>query len=75
MAVEKASPVKAQVEKAPEVPEPLVYLYLEHPNTLFQLGGVGLPDLTPEGTGYSPSDADIVRTMCMKYGIRYRESA
>lgn len=71
MADEKAVPAKTPVEKA----APLVFLFLEHPHTRFELDNVGLPDLLPTGTGYSAADADIVRMLCLKYGIRYRESA
>jgi hypothetical protein len=65
---EKAAP-KAPVVKAPE----LVTLYLESPHTRFDLSGVGLEDLVPEGTAYSPADADTVRMLCRKYRIRIRE--
>jgi hypothetical protein len=80
MADEKAPTEKASVRKVvsaetgPAAPEPLVYLYLNQPNTRFELGNIGLPDLVQEGTAYKPADADIVRMMCLKYGIRYRET-
>jgi hypothetical protein len=74
---EKAAP-KAPAARVQEVapepaPEPLVFLYLEHPHTCFELSGMGLSDLVPEGTAYSPKDADMVRMMCLKYRIRYHE--
>jgi hypothetical protein len=79
MADEKAPTEKAPVRKAatPEVesaPAALVYLYLNQPNTRFELGNIGLPDLVQGGTAYKPADADVVRMMCLKYGIRYRET-
>jgi hypothetical protein len=65
---EKAAP-KVSTSKAPE----LVTLYLEHPHTRFDLDGVGLEALVPEGTVYPASDADTVRMLCRKYRIRFRE--
>jgi hypothetical protein len=73
---------KAPAEKAPEkttrqavekAPEPVVVLYAE-PHARFELSGMGLEDLVPEGTGYSARNADIVRTLCRKYGVRFREA-
>lgn len=69
-ASEKTAP-KASTEKAPEPP---VTLYLGQPHTRFELSGMGLEDLVPEGTAYSPKDADTVRVLCLKYGIRFREA-
>lgn len=67
---EKAS---AKTAATPERELP-VFLYLGHPHTRFELSGVGLEDLVPEGTAYTPAEADIVRMMCLKYGIRVLDS-
>lgn len=76
-APEKAAP-KTPVKEPAVVPEPAaelpVFLFLGHPHTRFDLSGMGLPDLLPEGTAYSPKDADLVRMMCLKYGVRYSEA-
>jgi hypothetical protein len=75
MADEK-TPAKPTTKSTPEaepVREPLEILYLEHPHTLFDLSGLELEPLVPEGTAYSPKDADRVRMMCLKYKVRYRE--
>jgi hypothetical protein len=71
----RSAPVPAPVpDPIPEpVREELVWLFLEHPHTEFDLSGMGLEKLIPEGTAYSLTDADLVRMMCLKYKIRYRE--
>lgn len=66
----KETPVAVPAAKADE---PLVFLYAE-PHARFNLSGAGLEDLVPEGTAYSPKDADLVRTLCMKYGVRFNEA-
>lgn len=58
----------------PARPAATVYLYSE-PHARFDLSGMDLPDLTPEGTSYTPQQADIVRTLCRKYRVRYFEEA
>jgi hypothetical protein len=69
----KTAVARAQAPAPEPAPEPLVFLYLGQPHTSFELSGMGLADLVPEGTAYSPKDADMVRMMCLKYGIRYSE--
>lgn len=71
---EEKTPAKAAAAKEP-VREELVFLYLEHPHTQFDLSGMGLESLVPEGTAYSQKDADMVRMMCLKYRVRFREEA
>lgn len=73
---EEKTPEKADPKVSPaKTPEPLVMLYLGHPHARFELAGMGLPDLLPEGTRYLSKDADTVRTLCRKYGIRFHEAA
>jgi hypothetical protein len=71
---EEKTPAKAEKEAAAPAKEPLVYLYLGMPHARFDLSGVGLPDLIPGGTAYTRADADIVRVLCAKYGIRVNEA-
>lgn len=71
---EESTSRKADPKVSVEKPEPLVTLYLRYPHARFDLSGVGLEDLVPEGTAYPSSKADVVRVMCMKYGIGFNEA-
>lgn len=60
-------------EKKPtpvEAPRKLVRLGIAvHHEGPFVLSHLGLPDLLPEGTDYSPEQADQVRTLALKYNV------
>jgi hypothetical protein len=67
---------KTPVEKAPAAAKNSAPVFLfSEAHAVFELSGFNLPDLRPEGTAYTPEQADVVRTLCRKYRVRCIESA
>lgn len=75
-APEAPVPAPEQPQEGPAQPvrEQAVVLRAGEPHDAFDLSGFGLDTLTRAGTSYAPGDADRVRTLGRKYGVRVLEA-